>query len=336
MGYTLEKSRGEQDDSSNRGNGFIGSCLIKKLNRQGETDIYISDECNEKENLKNLEGAKFIECIPPDNLIEWLKVNVEKIGIIVHLGGCSATDQVDVDYLNRTNYEFTRELYTIANNNKIKFIYASSATTYGDGEEGFSDKLSPEELNKLRPSSKYGESKHQGDLYIVNDKNLQRENIIGLKLFNVYGPNEYHKEGMASSVMRMYNQFRREGIVEVLDPGNERRIQRDFVYIKDVLEVIEFFMKNNVESGLYNVGSGVSRSFGDIAKLVVRTARGQVDPEEVIVKKTMPEEMRRRYQYYTCANLEKLREAGYRKEFYSLEEGVEDYIVNYLKQGMYY
>lgn len=318
------------------GNGFIGSCLIKKLNRQGEREIYISDECSEKQSLKNLEGGEFIECIPPENLIGWLKMNIEKIGIIVHLGGCSATDQLDTDYLTRTNYEFTKELYTIANINKIKFIYASSATTYGGGEEGFSDKLSPEELNKLRPSNKYGESKHLGDLYIVNDKNLQRENIIGLKFFNVYGPNEYHKGGMASAVMRMYNQFRREGIVEVLDPGDERRIQRDFVYIKDVLEVIEFFVKNNVRSGLYNVGSGVSRSFEDIAKLVVRTAGGQVEPEEVIVKKAMPQEMKRRYQYYTCANLEKLREAGYGKKFHSLEGGVEDYIVNYLRYGRYY
>lgn len=318
------------------GNGFIGSCLIKKLNRQGETEIYISDEVERVVNSKNLEGAEFIECIPPENLIEWLKVNAGKIRIIVHLGGCSATDQVDIDYLTRINYELTRELYTIANINKIKFIYASSATTYGGGEAGFNDKLSPEELNKLRPSNKYGESKHRGDLYIVNDENLQRENIIGLKFFNVYGPNEYHKEGMASAVMRMYNQFIKEGIVEVLDPGDERRIQRDFVYIKDVLEVIEFFMKNNVESGLYNVGSGMSRSFEEIAKLVVRAAGGQVDHEEVIVKRSMPEEMRRRYQYYTCANLEKLREAGYGKEFHSLEEGVEDYIVNYLKQGRYY
>ncbi len=318
------------------GNGFIGSCLIKKLNRQGEREIYISDECIEKHSLENLEGAEFIDCIPPDNLIEWLKVNVERIGIIVHLGGCSATDQVDIDYLTRTNYEFTRELYTIANTNKIKFIYASSATTYGDGEEGFSDNLSSEELNKLMPSNKYGESKHLGDLYIVNDENLQWENIIGLKFFNVYGPNEYHKGEMASAVMRMYNQFRKDGIVEVLDPGDERRIQRDFVYIKDVLEVIEFFMKNNVRSGLYNVGSGVSRSFEDIAKLVVRTAGGQIEPEEVIVKKAMSEEMRRRYQYYTCANLEKLREAGYGRKFCSLEEGVEDYIVNYLRYGRYY
>ena len=318
-------------------NGFIGSCLIKKLNREGQRDIYISDETTGIERSKNLEGSEFKECIDPGRLIEWLRGNPEKIGVIVHLGGCSATDQGDRDYLNRINYEFTRELYTIANTHKIRFIYASSATTYGDGEEGFSDMLSPKELYKLKPSNKYGESKHSGDLYILNDGNLQRENIIGLKFFNVYGPNEYHKEGMASAVMRMYNQYREEARIEVLDPGDDRRIQRDFIYIKDVLDVIEFFMKTDVISGLYNVGSGVERSFEDIARLVVRAAGEEyLNLEEVIVRKSMPEEMKRRYQYFTCADLKKLRSAGYRKEFYSLEGGVEDYIVNYLQLGRYY
>lgn len=318
-------------------NGFIGSCLIKKLNRAGESRIYISDEDDRVMNSKNLEGAEFIECIDPDRLIEWLKRNIGRIRVIVHLGGCSATDQMDIGYLNRINYEFTKELYTIANTHKVKFIYASSATTYGDGEHGFSDLLPPEDLYKLKPSNKYGESKHLGDIYIFNDKNLQRKNIIGLKFFNVYGPNEYHKGGMASAVMRMYEQYMARGRVEVLDPGDDRMIQRDFVYIKDVIEVIEFFMKTDVSSGLYNVGSGVGRSFEDIAKLVVRTAGGgYINPEEVIVKKGMPEEMKRRYQYYTCASLEKLRSAGYRREFYSLEEGVEDYIVNYLQLERYY
>lgn len=319
------------------GNGFIGSCLIKKLNREGQTNIYISDETAGVERSKNLEGAEFKECIDPGRLIEWLRRNLEEIGVIVHLGGCSATDQGDRDYLNRINYEFTKELYTIANTHKIKFIYASSATTYGDGEEGFSDMLSPKELYKLKPSNKYGESKHSGDLYILNDENLQRKNIIGLKFFNVYGPNEYHKEGMASAVMRMYDQYRGEGRIEVLDPEDDRIIKRDFIYIKDVLDVIVFFMKNDARSGLYNVGSGVERSFEDIARLVVKEAEDKcLNSEKMIVKKSMPEEMKRRYQYFTCADLEKLRLAGYRKEFYSLERGVEDYIVNYLQLGRYY
>ncbi len=317
--------------------GFIGSCLIKKLNRGGESQIYISDEVETVKNSRNLEGAEFIECIPPDRLVQWLKGNIGKIKKVVHLGGCSATDQMDTDYLNEINYEFTRELYTIANANKVRFIYASSATTYGDGEHGFSDQLSPEELYKLKPSNRYGESKHLGDLYIFNDKRLQEKNIIGLKFFNVYGPNEYHKGGMASAVMKMYRQYMEAGTIEVLDPGTDRPIQRDFIYIKDIIEVIEFFMKTDVSSGLYNVGSGMGRSFEDVARFVVRIAGGgDTAPEEVVVKKDMPEEMRKRYQYYTCANLEKLRGAGYRKEFYTLEEGVKDYIERYLQLERYY
>jgi len=318
-------------------NGFIGSCLIKKLNREGMTGIYISDEVEEGKSSKNLAGAEFIECISPDSLIKWLKTNIEEIETIVHLGGCSATDQQDTDYLNKINYEFTKGLYTIATKSKIRFIYASSATTYGIGEEGFNDMISPKDLCKLLPSNKYGESKHLTDLYIFNDKDLEEKNIVGLKFFNVYGPNEYHKGNMASAVKRMYEQYRMNGRIEVLDPRNERVILRDFIYIKDVLEVIEFFMKNEVSSGLYNVGSGTARSFEDIARLIMEVSEGKViNSEEAIVRRIMPEEMRKRYQYYTCASLEKLRKSGYKKEFYSLEDGVEDYIVNYLQLGRYY
>lgn len=320
--------------------GFIGSCLIKYLNKNNITNICISDKIGYSEKWRNLKGLSYSDWIERDKLFEWMDENVKSITIIVHLGGESSTLKKDENHFFQKNYEYSKKLYTIAKNNKIKFIYASSASTYGDGKLGYSDYLSIEEQMLLKPTNEYGLSKKMIDDYIFKQGDIPKENIIGLKFFNVYGPNEYHKGKAKSMVLQIFEKYQNNEEIELFDTKTLEfplGAQRDFIYIEDVLQIIKFFMDKDKPSGLYNVGTGVSESFEKLAYYTVNALKPNIKSLNTIVKFIqMPIELRGNYQYYTNADISKLRNVGYDKEFYCLKDGIEEYVKKYLVNQEFY
>jgi len=242
------------------------------------------------------------------------------------MGACSATTEKDFDFLYKNNLEYTKTLWNFCVENQISFIYASSAATYGDGTEGFDDK---EDINRLRPLNGYGYSKHLFDLWVEKQEKRPKQHV-GFKFFNVYGPNEYFKGSMASVIFHSFNKIRETGemgLFKSYKEGYEDGGQlRDFVYIKDICKVVKFVMQNEDVNGLFNLGTGQARSFYDLAAATFH-AMG-LEPNIKYID--MPETLRPKYQYYTQANMEKLRNAGYQEAFYSLEDGARDYVQNYL------
>ncbi len=305
--------------------GFIGSCVISRLNRDDRDDIVAVDVLRENDKWKNLRHLRFHEYLDRSKLMPYLQ-STAGIEAIVHMGACSSTTERDAHYLMENNYRYTAELAHYAIYNGMRFIYASSAATYGMGEQGYAD--DEEQLQTLRPMNMYGYSKQLLDLKARRENWLQ--SIVGLKFFNVYGPNEYFKGEMASVVFKAFNQIKQNGNVRLFKSHRgdykDGEQLRDFLYVKDAVEVVYFLMQNPAINGIYNVGYGKARSFKDLANATFK-AMGR---ESKIKYIDMPSDIRDRYQYFTEAPMEKLRAAGYDRPFYSLEEGVNDYVQNYL------
>ncbi len=308
--------------------GFIGSCVISKLNREGITDIIAVDVLRENDKWMNLRHLSFHDYLDRGQVWDYLK-NAQNIEAIIHIGACSATTERDTSYLMENNYRYTLRLaeYAIANN--VRFIYASSAATYGAGEKGYDDDES--KIQELMPLNMYGYSKQLFDLKARREGWLSH--IAGLKFFNVYGPNEYQKGDMASVVFKAFNQINETGKVKLFKshrPDYEDGQQlRDFVYVKDVLDVIWFLLKSPKVNGLFNVGSGKARSFKDLVTATFNAMEKQPDIEFI----DMPESIRDRYQYFTEARMDKLRKAGFTQSATNLEDGIKDYVQNYMMAG---
>jgi ADP-L-glycero-D-manno-heptose 6-epimerase len=313
------------------GAGFIGANVVKRLNELGEDKIFIVDNLSISEKWKNLVDLSFVDYIHKDRFIDELKKDKFKLSVkaIIHLGARSSTTEKDVDFLMENNYEYTKELAKWSIKNNVRFIYASSAATYGDGSIGFSDNhyLIP----KLRPLNAYGYSKQIFDLWALKKGFLDK--IVGLKYFNVFGPRENHKGDMRSMVLKAYEQIKRDGKIRLFKSYNPKYKDgeqlRDFIYIKDAVEMTLFFLEHPKLNGIFNVGTGIPRSWNDLAKAVF-SALGTNPKIEYV---DMPNEIRDKYQYFTKAEMEKIRKSGYTKPTLSLEEAVKDYILNYLEKN---
>ncbi|MCM8779466.1 MAG: ADP-glyceromanno-heptose 6-epimerase [Candidatus Omnitrophica bacterium] len=313
------------------GAGFIGSCFLWKLNQEGISDILVVDELDSSEKWKNLRGKKFLDYLHKNDLWQVLeKKEIRGVKKIIHLGACTSTTIKDAEYLLKNNYEYSKRLAIWALEHKAHFIYASSAATYGDGSSGFKDDEAL--LPSLRPLNIYGYSKHLFDLWVF--KNDLFKKCVGIKFFNVFGPNEYHKQEMMSLIARRFKEVK-EGKPFYLFKSYRKEYRdgeqkRDFVYVKDVIEVVYFFYKNQQISGLFNLGTGKARTWNDLAKALF-SALGLKPVIEYI---DMPEEMRGQYQYFTEAEMDKLNAVGCKHKFMSLEEAVKDYVA-YLKENAY-
>ncbi len=321
--------------------GFIGSAFIWKLNSEGITNILAVDKLHSGDKWLNLRKREYADWLDRDELFDFLakEENAKKIEAVVHMGACSATTEHNGDYLMKNNYEYSKKLWDFCTARKIKYVYASSAATYGAGEQGYNDEMSVEEFQKLLPLNKYGYSKKYFDDWAFKQKDCPKQ-WQGLKFFNVYGPQEYHKDRMASMVFHTYHQFKKDGAVKLFkshkDGFKDGEQLRDFVYIKDVVNVIYACVASEIQSGVYNLGTGKARSFYDLSVNAIKAIDKNADEKKVIEFIPMPEDLRGKYQYFTEAKMDKLKKAGYTKEFYSLEEGVKDYIENYLsKEDMY-
>lgn len=308
------------------GAGFIGSCIVRHLNDMGVEDIVIVDNIAETDKWKNMSNKKYTEYIHRDEFLERIPEFAGKVSHIIHMGACSATTERNFDFLYKNNFEYTKALWKFSVENKISFIYASSAATYGAGENGFDDKG---DISLLAPLNGYGYSKQLFDLWVEKQKEFPKQHV-GFKFFNVYGPNEYYKGSMASVVFHAFNKISETGKMGLFrsyrpdyKDGEQRR---DFIYVKDLCKVIEFMIQHEEINGLYNLGTGKARTFYDLAAATFDAMGAERNIEFV----EMPEQLRRKYQYFTEASMDKLREQGYSEPFYSLEDGVRDYVQNYL------
>jgi ADP-L-glycero-D-manno-heptose 6-epimerase len=312
------------------GAGFIGSALIWRLNELGEDNILLVDELGMDEKWKNIVPLKFKDFINKHDFIERIDSHIYKLESIIHMGANSSTTEKDADHLLKNNYEYTKKLALYCSQNKKRFIYASSAATYGDGSRGFKD--DEKYLHRLRPLNMYGYSKSIFDLWAADNGLLN--SIAGLKYFNVYGPNEYHKGDMRSVVHKAYEQIRDTGKVKLFKSRHteykDGEQMRDFVYIKDAVDMTLFFLENS-KGGIYNIGSGNARTWNDLVKAIFKA----MDLPEKIEYIELPEHLAEKYQYYTKAELEKIKKAGYNDPVSSLEDGVTDYIKNYLMIDKY-
>jgi ADP-L-glycero-D-manno-heptose 6-epimerase len=314
--------------------GFIGSCLVRGLNDEGLNDLVISDDFSNTEKNKNLEGKIFKEKVDRFFLLDsWLNQNGNKIKFIFHIGARTDTTEFDYKILNALNLDYTKALWKFATDNQIPFVYASSAATYGLGEFGYEDDES--KIEKLKPLNPYGESKNEFDKWVLKQTTTPPY-WVGLKFFNVYGPNEFHKGRMASVIFHSFNQIKEKGGVKLFRSHNvnykDGEQLRDFIYVKDVIKVCLFLYKNNIKNGIYNLGTGKARTFLDLAKNTF--AASGVEPKIEFID--TPADIRDKYQYFTEAKMNKLKSQGYPEAFYSLEEGVNDYVKNYLLIKKYF
>lgn len=312
------------------GAGFIGSCIVRELNNMGYEDIIIVDNIQKTEKWKNMRNKRYLEYISRNDFLNRLPEFAGKVSHVIHMGACSATTELDFDFLYKNNFEYTKTLWKFCTENQCSFIYASSAATYGAGEFGFDDKM---DIKKLLPLNGYGYSKQLFDLW-VEKQTLAPKQHVGFKFFNVYGPNEYYKGSMASVIFHSFNKISETGemgIFKSYKEGYEDGKQlRDFVYVKDLCKVVHFMIDHPEVSGLFNLGTGTARSFYDL----VAATFDAMGVKRNITFVEMPESLRPKYQYFTQAKMDKLREAGYKEDFYSLEEGAKDYVQNYLMQNI--
>lgn len=310
------------------GAGFIGSALLWRLNRAGCTDICLVDRLGKGEKWKNLVKLKFREYFHKDAFLELIRKNSVPFSVeaVIHLGACSNTMEKDADYLWENNVRYSQYLARWALERGVRFIYASSAATYGDGSLGFSDR--DEVTRLLKPINMYGYSKQAFDLWVLNEK--LTNSVVGIKFFNVFGPNEYHKGEMRSVVHKAVGQIISEGKVRLFRsyrPEYEDGGQmRDFVYVKDCVDILLWLLENREVTGIFNLGTGKARTWNDLA-LAIFSALKRTPAIEYI---EMPPGLEKQYQYFTEARMEKLKEAGCPLSFHSLEEAVHDYVVRYL------
>ncbi|MGE5363797.1 MAG: ADP-glyceromanno-heptose 6-epimerase [Bacteroidota bacterium] len=315
------------------GAGFIGSAVIYRLNQMGENNIMIVDSLGTDDKWKNLVGLSFNDIYHKDEFYKRItEENVPfDVEAVIHLGACSSTTEKDADYLLQNNFRYTLELAKYCLPRKARFIYASSAATYGDGLRGYDDDETI--LPELRPLNMYGYSKHMFDIWASKNEILDK--IVGLKYFNVYGPNEYHKGDMRSLVHKAYGQIKETGKIKLFRshrPEYQDGEQlRDFVYVKDAVDMTLYFLEHKNLGGIYNIGTGKARSWNDLAAAIFGAMNKPVNIEYI----DMPAEIRNKYQYFTEAKLDKIRNVGYTSMITSLEDGVCDYVKNFLAQDKY-
>lgn len=307
--------------------GFIGSYLIQRLNQENFNAIIAVDKFDNPEKNKNLIGSKIKERVDRDQFLTWLDKTYETVEFIFHIGARTDTAEFDTTLLNKLNTQYTKDIWVRCCKYQIPLVYASSAATYGLGELGYDDDES--QIPQLKPLNPYGQSKQDFDVWALKQKEKPFF-WVGLKFFNVYGPNEYHKNRMASVIWHAYNQITKTGKMKLFKSHNSNfkdgEQMRDFVYVKDVADICLFFMHHRKNSGIYNLGSGKARTFVDLTKAVFKALN---KPENIEFIDT-PVDIRDKYQYFTEANMEKLKSIGYNKGFTSLEEGARDYVTNYL------
>jgi ADP-L-glycero-D-manno-heptose 6-epimerase len=314
------------------GAGFIGSAVVWALNQRGQENIIVTDRLTTDEKWKNLVALKFTDYMDAADLLEAVTSKAEALGkfdVIFHLGANSATTERDAHHLMKNNFEYTKALAHWAVASGTRFVYASSAATYGDGAQGMDDKL--DDLTKLRPLNMYGYSKHLFDLYAQRAGISKR--IVGLKYFNVYGPNENHKGDMRSVVNKAFDQIRDTGKVQLFKSHHpdyrDGEQQRDFLYVKDAVNMTLFLADHPLSGGLYNLGSGEAHTWLQLVGAIF--AALQREPRIEFVE--MPEHLRAKYQYYTCADIGKLRNLGYKDGVTPLGAAVADYVRNYMAAG---
>jgi len=309
------------------GCGFIGSGVVRHLNDRGMSNILIVDELDKTEKWKNLVGKKFVDIIDKSQLFQWLEDRAEIIEAFVHLGACTSTVEEDSKYLLENNYRYSVNLAEYALKHQKRFIYASSAATYGDGAEGFSD--NQDDLDKLMPLNMYGYSKHLFDLWLKNEGLIN--NVVGLKYFNVFGPNEGHKRRMASAINHIVPAVRKDGVIRLFkssDPVQyaDGEQKRDFIYVKDVARMTCAFLENNA-GGIYNIGSGVASSWNQLAKSVFKALQLPLNIQYV----DMPADLHGKYQNYTCADMQKTKKVlGNVANCMPLEDSIGEYVNEYI------
>lgn len=312
------------------GAGFIGSAFVWKLNQEGIEDIIIVDRLGKTDKWKNLVNLRFVNYIHKDDFHEMIYNDTVRFDVeaIIHLGACSSTTERDADYLWQNNNVYTGLLAEYAIEHGIRFIYASSAATYGDGTQGFSD--DHDKIKTLKPINMYGYSKQVFDVRAL--KHSWENNIAGIKFFNVYGPNEYHKGDMTSVIFKAFHQIKETGKVRLfksyLPQYPDGGQLRDFVYVKDCIDVMWWLFNNQDVNGIFNLGTGKARTWNDLINAVF-AAMG-IGPNIEYIE--MPEALRNQYQYFTQAEMDKLRQTGCPVDFSTLEDSVRDYVVNYLQQ----
>lgn len=326
------------------GTGFIGSNLLAGLEARGVGNLVVCDVLGTEDKWRNIAKRELRDIVHPDNLLSYLEKHAEEVEMIFHLGAISSTTERDADLIIQTNFTLSRKLWKWCAEHDVRLIYASSAATYGDGQQGFNDSEDLTHLSTLKPLNPYGWSKHLFDrrtCRIVHDNsNADHEKLpsqwAGLKFFNVYGPNEYHKGDMMSVACKLYPQIMAGAAAKLFRSGNphyeDGGQMRDFVYVGDCVDVMLWLYDNPKVSGIYNVGSGKARSFKHLAEACFRA----LGKEPKIHYMDMPQELHAKYQYFTEAHMGKLRAAGYSKPMTELEQGIGEYMQKYLSQADQY
>jgi ADP-L-glycero-D-manno-heptose 6-epimerase len=313
--------------------GFIGSCLVSQLNQIGISDLILVDDFSISVKNKNLKGKEFIQKIYRSDFFSWLESTKPNIDFIYHIGARTDTTEFNKAIFDQLNVSYSQKIWNYCAIQSIPLVYASSAATYGLGEFGYDDNHAL--ISNLVPLNPYGESKNDFDKWVLSQIN-QPPFWAGLKFFNVYGPNEFHKGRMASVIFHAFNQIQEKGKVKLFRSHNpnfkDGEQLRDFIYVKDLIDVCLFLKDKKPASGIYNLGSGNARTFLDLVKNTFHSLNKQVEIEFI----DTPEDIRDKYQYFTEANMAKLREVGYTKEFSTLEKGVNDYVTNYLTTHSYF
>lgn len=314
--------------------GFIGSCMVAKLNSEGHhRDLIVVDDFYKDYKDHNLEGKDIREWIHRDIFLQWVTQIPELIKGVIHLGARTDTSEKDTAIFDKLNVNYSKAIWDLCTKHQIPLVYASSAATYGDGTQGYSD--DHQLVGSLKALNPYGDSKLVFDKWVLEQTETPPF-WAGIRFFNVYGPNEYHKNRMASVIFHAYNQIEANSEMKLFRSHNPKfadgEQMRDFIYVKDVVDVLHFLFKKQPASGIYNLGTGKARTFLDLTRATFKA----MEVEPVISFVDTPEDIRDTYQYFTEADMQKLKAAGYTKAFTTLEEGVNDYVGNYLKENKYY
>lgn len=313
--------------------GFIGSYLTSYLNQLGFENLVLVDDFSDERKVLNLKGKKASFKVHREQFFDWVKSHQGAIKHMFHLGARTDTTEMDYKVHKKWNLDYSKAIWEYCTEEKIPLVYASSAATYGNGDWGYKD--DHDIVGKLQPLNPYGKSKNDFDIWALEQKQTPPL-WAGVKFFNVYGPNEYHKGRMASVVFHAYKQIKENGSVKLFRSHNpdyrDGEQMRDFVYVKDVVKMCVWLMENKPQNGLYNIGSAKARSFKDLVNAIFNT----LGLPSVIEYIDTPEDIRDKYQYFTEADMQKLRDAGYSESFHSLEEGIRDYVSGYLQKGAYF
>lgn len=313
--------------------GFIGSCMVSFMNQKGFENLILVDEFSRTDKSLNLTEKKFSDKIDRSEFFDWLEIKKPAVRAIIHLGARTDTTEFDYSVHEKLNVQYSKQIWNYCTTHQIPLVYASSAATYGSGSKGYDDNHQiPFELEPLNP---YGISKNEFDKWALQ-QSLSPARWYGLKFFNVYGPNEYHKGRMASVIFHAFNQIKKNGSVNLFKSHRpdfkDGQQLRDFIYVKDVIAVCYWLLENDASSGLYNLGTGIARSFEDLVKATFASMSLKPDIHFI----DMPEDIRDKYQYFTEARMEKLRSAGYSNPFTKLEDGIRDYVTKYLLSNKYF